>query len=647
MAAAKFISVSLLLILTMSLLFAVPALAAADGPVRVETRPAAVAPNEHTLVTVHLAADEAADISGMRIDASALGMEDEITVDLALGAVTLSVRSDIAPGIKTLHLILLDEARSRQVVPFDVEVLPEPTDNVAWDETVIYFLLTDRFSDGDPDNNDPYGEGYDPGLPETYHGGDFQGIIDRLDYLQDLGISMIWITPIVDNVDHNARAGKDGPQYGYHGYWAKDFEAIDEHLGSLETFHRLIDEAAARGIGIMVDVVLNHAGYGMKETDLGEGISHFPSAADQDVFAGMLRPDPAPHTVTGELAGLPDFVTEDPSVRSQLIAWQTAWIEKSRTAGGNRIAAFRADTVKHVEPAAWKALKNAVTRIDPAFKLLGEWYGATADADGGSLKSGGMDALLDFGFKEIAQQYIRGEIERGERRLNHRHEKITNIDVLAPFLSSHDEDGFLATRALNDVGLHKVAATLQLTAKGVPVIYYGEEIGMSGKAAGDMDRGEFSENRGDFAWDLVPDNDMLAHYKALLRIRNDYATLFARGERTTLMADDQLGAAVFTLTYGEEQLIVGINTTDHELTVQVPAETGNLTYADLFAGGSITSRGGQLTAVLPPRNEGGTCIAAVAPARTPLSVLLVPAAVLLLIALAIVARIRHNAKHNA
>ena len=135
-----------------------------------------------------------------------------------------------------------------------------------WDEAVIYFLLTDRFMNGDTTNDDPNGEQYDISHPETYHGGDLKGITKRLDYLKDLGVNTIWITPIVDNIDFNKGADFSGIpeeqryQYGYYGYWAQDFTKLDEHLGALEDLHELIDEAHDRGMKIMVDVVINHVG---------------------------------------------------------------------------------------------------------------------------------------------------------------------------------------------------------------------------------------------------------------------------------------------------------------------------------------------------------------------------------------------------
>lgn len=136
----------------------------------------------------------------------------------------------------------------------------------SWDEEIIYMVMTDRFFDGDPSNNNPdYIEGsFDKGHPEAYHGGDFRGIIDKVPYLKDLGITTLWITPIVKNVDTNMMADRGEKQYAYHGYWASDFTKIDPHLGTEEDLKELIDVLHENGIKLMVDVVINHSGYGTK-----------------------------------------------------------------------------------------------------------------------------------------------------------------------------------------------------------------------------------------------------------------------------------------------------------------------------------------------------------------------------------------------
>src|SRR5690606_22208549 len=112
-----------------------------------------------------------------------------------------------------------------------------------WDEARIYFLLTDRFFNGDSSNDDPYDIGYNQKDPGAYQGGDFKGITQNLDYLQDLGINTIWISPIVENIAYDVRHDEDPhitPYYGYHGYWASNFTELNPHFGTLDDLHELI-----------------------------------------------------------------------------------------------------------------------------------------------------------------------------------------------------------------------------------------------------------------------------------------------------------------------------------------------------------------------------------------------------------------------
>lgn len=232
-------------------------------------------------------------------------------MDPELGEATIAVTSSTTAGLKTLPITILDEFGNTHVSSVEIEVAATPADELAWDEAIIYFMLTDRFANGDPTNDNPNGEDYNTSHAESYHGGDFQGIIDNLDYLDELGVNTIWITPIVDNIDYNMMPSADGGQYGYHGYWAKDFTKIDEHLGSAEKFEELIDAAHDRGIKIMLDVVLNHAGYGMKEGDTST-VSNFPTPEEQAKFSGMFRTEFVNDNIKEELSGLPDFLTEVP-----------------------------------------------------------------------------------------------------------------------------------------------------------------------------------------------------------------------------------------------------------------------------------------------------------------------------------------------
>lgn len=571
---------------------------------------------ENTVLKVHPITEEEVGIKEIYVDLTPLGGPSKANVDLTLLEQTLSVKDDIPAGTKTLQVILVDEFGNQHVQSINLEIKPRqyvgnPLD-FDWDEARIYFILTDRFFNGDPSNDDPNGEHYDKSHPETYHGGDLKGITDKLDYLQSLGINTIWISPIVDNIDWNLRYGKEGPQYGYHGYWAKDFTQVDEHFGDLETLKELIDKAHDQGIKIMVDVVLNHAGYGLKASDTGEGIPNFPTDEDRARFAGMFR-DGGTDTIKGELAGLPDFKTEDPAVRAKIIEWQTSWLEKARTDRGDTIDYFRVDTVKHVEDTTWKAFKNALTKIKPDFKLIGENFGANIDNTGGYLNSGQMDSLLDFAFKYSAQNFVNGQIDDVENYLEYRNSLLNNTATLGQFLSSHDEDGFLSEYVNGDKGKLKVAAALQITAKGQPVIYYGEELGRSGKNAGNMDQGEFSQNRGDMPWDqLNAELDLYEHYKKLLNIRKDYSKVLSKGTRTKLAGGNAEGYLVFKRTYQQQSVVVALNTAqeEKEITFAVPFVSG-AKVKDHYNGKSYTVNSlGQLTIQLLGKDQGGTAILA-------------------------------------
>ena len=463
--------------------------------------------------------------------------------------------------------------------------------NVPWDEEIIYMVMTDRFFDGDPNNNNPENiEGsFDKDHLEAYHGGDFRGLIDKVPYLKDLGITTLWITPIVKNIDTNMMADKGGKQYAYHGYWASDFTKIDPHLGTEEDLKNLIDILHENGIKLMVDVVINHSGYGTK--NLGD-------------FAGMHREVSGAGDVQSELAGLPDFLTEDKNVRDKIINWQVDWLRKLKTDKGNTIDYFRVDTVKHVDIDTMKDFKAAAIKEKPDFKMIGENFGASIFKDGGYLDPSMMDSLLDFEFKELAKNFVSGKISETEAKLVKRNQAISEEREMGQFLSSHDENGFLKVRLSDDIGKFLVASSLQLTAKGQPVIYYGEEIGQSGKKD-NFDKGIFSENRYDFDWDKINDNQILDHYKKMISIRNAFPEIFAKGSRENLYMDD--GVSVFQRTYEGEKVIVGLNTSDEAKEISFDSKIeGKI--VDLYGNTKINNKGGKISLKIPSRNEGGTVV---------------------------------------
>ncbi|WP_205600696.1 pullulanase [Gracilibacillus sp. YIM 98692] len=590
----------------------------ADLTVNGSISPTEIDYNENAVLTVNIEGlTKGLNVSKIYADISSLGGSDKLAIDPALKEVTIAVDHDVTAGTKVIPLTVVDSYGNYYEGTTQVNVKTRQSveeSDFDWDESIIYFMLTDRFFDGDASNNDPYSLDYNTDLRGTYQGGDFKGITEKLDYLDSLGVNTIWISPIVENIKYdvryNANDGVEGqPYYANHGYWASNFSKLNPHFGSMNDFHNLIDAAHERGIKIMVDVVLNHTGYGLKEIDgevpVEEQPAGYPTNAERSQFSDMLRQGDNVGTdeVVGELAGLPDFKTEDPSVREQIIEWQTDWIEKATTPSGNTIDYFRVDTVKHVENTTWMAFKNAITEKMPEHKMIGEAWGASEDNDYGYLESGMMDSLLDFGFKDIAQSFVKGDVTGAHNELGARNDSIDNTATLGQFLGSHDEEGFLHSLG-GDEGKLKVAASLQATAKGQPVIYYGEELGQSG-----ANNYPYYDNRYDLAWDQVEGNDVLEHYKKIFNFRKTHAEIFAKGDRTTVGGSNSSKFLVFAREFKNKAAYVGLNVSKEARDLTLSVDSADAVVTDHYSGNTYqATETGEVTLSVPSNAEGGTVL---------------------------------------
>lgn len=539
------------------------------------------------------------EISSITIDLAEVGL-GVMNIDASLMEATISVSSAVEAGEKTLPVTVTDIYGNIYTADATVTVEERKEDSFDWDEAVIYMTMTDRFFDGNTENN----EGVNLEGTLSYHGGDFAGLEAKLDYLQSLGVNTVWITPIVKNSDMIYET-EDGTyeSTGFHGYWASDFTKLSYYLGTEEELTSLIDALHARGMKLMVDVVLNHSGYGTED--------YFNSIITD---VNMIRS--AEETITGSdiyapLSGLPDFMTEIDAVTDQLIQWQIEWVSQFD------IDYFRVDTAKHVESVVWSEFKNELTKIDQDFKLIGEYYGAGYANNAGMLNTGTMDALLDFDFNDKVGNFVGGKIESAESYLGKRNAALTNSATFGGFLSSHDEDSFVdglmnAGRTEEEaLALAKVAASVQMTAKGQPVIYYGEEIGQHGLSSDYP----IQSNRADFNWDAAEaqendDNSMLNHYRKLLAIRAEYKELFARADRSVIQLSDEEGYDVFSRTWEDESLYFALNITGavQEVTFQVELAAGT-TLTDLYNDAEyVVSEDQQITVSIPAAADGGTVI---------------------------------------
>ena len=554
-----------------------------------------------------------AEVSSITADVSALGL-DTLSIEPKLMKGTISVTDKTALGTKNIPVVVTDIYGNIYKTSTQVEVTKNNSSSFDWDEAVIYMTCTDRFYDGNTSNNKAYNatDVFDKEGSLSYHGGDFAGLEQKLDYLEDLGVNTIWITPIVENSDTKTDDGNGNeiPSTGYHGYWASDFTKLNPHLGTEAEFKSLISAVHARGMKLMVDVVLNHAGYGTE--------NYFNSILTDTNgnTVKMLRDDS--NTVTGDdvygsLSDLPDFVTENEDVMNQLVKWQTDWVKKYD------IDYYRVDTVKHVNSETWAAFKNALTEADAEFKMIGEYSGAGYGNTAGELGTGRMDSLLDFDYNDQAVNFVSGNVEGAESFLESRNNSINNTATLGAFLSSHDEDslvdklnkekGMDEEQALNAA---KVAAALQLTSKGQIVIYYGEELGQHG-----LNDYPIQSNRYDFDWAKLESqktdaSSMYNHYKKLLAIRNAYSTLLSKGTRKNIATSNDEGYSVFERAYDGNALTVALNVKDAAKTVTIPVSLAAGTEVkDLYSGATYTVGSDKaVTVTIPAAKDGGTVILA-------------------------------------
>jgi alpha-amylase len=452
-----------------------------------------------------------------------------------------------------------------------------------WSEDIVYFVLVDRFADGDPSNDaeaDPAGKG-------TFHGGDLKGLLAQLDEISSLGVTAIWLNPLVKNIDgHVDKVGF--PDWGYHGYWADDFTRLDPRFGTEADLKKLVEACHARGIKVLLDVVYNHCGYG----------SHYlTDAKTKDWVRNPALDQCGKDDVTSCVGGLPDFRTEKPEVAKFLLDAQLGWAKRSGVDG------FRLDTVKHVGHEFWKEhRKRTRAELFPGFFLLGEVWGGDGDVLDPWFEPDEIDAGFDFGFSGSVLAFLQG---RGRtvafNRYLEKRGKVRPGHSLAHYLSDHDVTGALFLLDGN-VPLFRLAAVLQLTSWGIPVIYYGEEVARAG--------GKWPDNRSDMPWgarDVLPgkgrprDEALRREYQKLILIRRAHPAL-SRGGHAGLSTEGDLYVFERRDAASHDAVVVAVNRgpAPASATVAAPAEWGDKAAVDLLDGSAVTLKDGSVAISVGP-----------------------------------------------
>jgi glycosidase len=439
-----------------------------------------------------------------------------------------------------------------------------------WADEILYFVVVDRFADGDPNNN----ANVDVSAKGTFHGGDLRGLLQQLEELSSLGVTALWITPVVKNIDGFV-TGAGFPDWGYHGYWADDFHALDPRFGTEQDLRALVEACHKRGIRVLLDVVYNHPGYNSRYLTRPE-------------TKGWLRSEDkgtcGPDDETSCVSGLPDFKTEQPEVARYLLDAQLDWARRSGVDG------FRLDTVKHVKHDFWKEHRRRTREeVSKDFFLLGEVWGGDAEVLEPWFAGDEMDAGFDFAFQGNTIAFVlgRGRTIAFDKYLRSR-AKVRQGYLLSHFLSSHDVPGALF-QLNGDVKRFRLAAVLQLTTSGIPTIYYGEEVARPG--------GDWPANRGDMPWGEravkpgagKPRNEELRKtYQKLTSLRRAHPAL-SRGTHQGLATEGDLYVFLRHEPESGDAVMVAINRGEHPAKASLPwpAPWNGTAAEDLLNGGRL------------------------------------------------------------
>ncbi|MBO9544367.1 alpha-amylase family glycosyl hydrolase [Caulobacter sp.] len=462
--------------------------------------------------------------------------------------------SALAPWRRTLLAVIALSALATSVSAAPQSFrLRKPQDEV------IYFVLPDRFENGDVTNDHggpalgPLADGFDPTRAGFYHGGDLKGVTRRLDYIQGLGATAVWLAPIFKN---RAVQGPPGHESAaHHGYWITDFTDVDPHLGTKADFKALVDAAHARGMKVYMDIVVNHTADVIQYRECPDsrcayrGVADYPYVRQGGVagapindgfdgkdFSKLKRTDwaytpyvPAGQehakkpewlndpifyhnrgdstfagesSLLGDFATLDDVFTENPRVVQGFIEVYGRWTDEFSVDG------FRIDTARHVNPEFWQAfvpamLARAKARGIPNFHIFGEVF----DPDGAALarhvKVDKLPAVLDFAFQSAATDVAIGRTGTDRLATVFAADSVyeggeATARQLPTFLGNHDMGriGWFMLKAKPTIGddelLARVtlASALMLTARGVPTVYYGDEQGFTGD-------GDYADSRED------------------------------------------------------------------------------------------------------------------------------------------------------
>jgi glycosidase len=573
------------------------------------------------------------NLAGARIEASGRGLKTRLTKINPPGTyvfVDVLIDANAKPGTRALRITT---PSGKTETSFEISA-PLPTQGRFQGfntDDVIYLIMPDRFSDGDSSNNDPP---QSPGLynrskTRYYHGGDFQGVINRLPYLKSLGVTALWLTPWYDNVNHlnereqypDASGGQKQPITDYHGYGAVDFYGVEEHFGSLSKLRELVDAAHRVGIKVIQDQVANHSGPYHPWADDSPAPTWYNGTKERhlaNTFQTWVLHDPHPvaqlkrETLEGWFIDiLPDLNQNEEQTARYIIQNTLWWI------GVTGIDAIRQDTWQYVPNRFWRTWMAAIKRQYPKLNVVGEVLdGDVAHCSfyqGGRVRFDGVDTGLDtlFDFPllyTLRRAFGEGKTVKEVAGVLSQDQLYTRPNALVTVIGNHDLSRFMSERGATVAGLN-LAHTLIMTMRGTPQLYYGDEIAMTGGGDPDNRRdfpgGFAGDRRNSFDRDgrTADEQSAFEHLQKLGRLRSELEPL-RRGALVSLFVSDQQYAYARVDRQASVVIVINNDTQPSKIEFSLAGtklRDGETMVDRLGSAGEATVGGGMMKVELPPR----------------------------------------------
>lgn len=503
-----------------------------------------------------------------------------------------------------------------------------------WANANVYFLLTDRFANGDTTNDLAYGRKRDGAKFCSYEGGDIRGIIQKLDegYFDRLGITAIWTTPVYENI-HSYREGGGQKYYAYHGYWPRDWTNIDANLGTMADYRELVDKAHAHGIRVLLDVIINHTGpVTANDSAWPEGwvrmeppCTHVNYETNVDcALAGHL---PDIRTDSNEPVELPQFLLDKWKAEGRLdqeLAELDAFFERTGYPRAPRfylikwvsdyvrelgIDGFRVDTAKHTEAYVWEELFKEVQLAfqewknnnpdkvldDAPFYMVGEVYGYSIHSGVGYNYGDSVVNFFDNGFESLINFSFTGDAKQKPEELFSQYSNGLKGDLagkeLLNYLDSHDDEHPFDRMREKPFE----AATKLLLSPGSSQVYYGDETARPLHFEG---IGHDANLRSFMNWNDLKNNiskngyttsEVYAHYSKLGRFRQAHPAVGAGVHKK--LADIPY---TFSRTLDEDKVVVVLDKTEEPIDVSSVFGDGTV-LTDYYSGTKATVQDGKVS----------------------------------------------------